>query len=76
MVTRALDPVALERARMRQVCSGSVPVFDDVTDALIYTTLQELATRISGQSCADIIAMARDLDRLDPTRLCGLLTEV
>ena len=34
---------------------------------------RELSTRISTKSCADIIAMARDLDRLDPGRLCGLL---
>jgi len=36
--------------------------------------MRELSTRIPAQSCADIIAMARDLDRLDPLRLCGLLT--
>ncbi len=35
---------------------------------------RELATRIPAQSRADIIAMAHDLDRLDPGRLCGLLT--
>ena len=35
---------------------------------------RELATRIPAKSCADIIAMARNLDRLDPSRLCGLLT--
>jgi 2-methylcitrate dehydratase PrpD len=35
---------------------------------------RELSTRILPKSCAEIIAMARDLDRLDPTRLCGLLT--
>ena len=34
---------------------------------------RELFTRISTKSCAEIIAMAHDLDRLDPTRLCGLL---
>jgi 2-methylcitrate dehydratase PrpD len=34
---------------------------------------RELSTRISTKSCAEIIAMAHDLDRLDPTRLCGLL---
>jgi hypothetical protein len=35
---------------------------------------RELSSRISTKSCADIIAMARDLDRLDPGRLCGMLT--
>jgi hypothetical protein len=34
---------------------------------------RELSTRISTKSCADIIAMARDLDRLDSGRLCRLL---
>jgi hypothetical protein len=35
---------------------------------------RQLSTRISARSCADIIAMAHDLDRLDPARLCGMLT--
>ena len=35
---------------------------------------RELATRIPAKCCAEIIAMARDLDRLDPSRLCRLLT--
>ena len=35
---------------------------------------RELSTRIPAKSCAEIIAMARDLDRLDPGRLCGMLT--
>ena len=55
MVTRAIDPVALERARMRQVSSGSVPAFDDVTDGLVYTTLQELATRISHRNTGKLL---------------------
>jgi acyl-[acyl-carrier-protein] desaturase len=58
MVTRALDPVALERARMRQVTSGAVPAFDDVTDALVYTTLQELATRISHRNTGKLLTDA------------------
>jgi acyl-[acyl-carrier-protein] desaturase len=47
VVTRAVDPVALERERMGQVSTGEVPQFDSIADALVYTTLQELATRIS-----------------------------
>ena len=35
---------------------------------------RELSTRIPAKSCTEIIAMAHDLDRLDPGRLCGLLT--
>jgi 2-methylcitrate dehydratase PrpD len=34
---------------------------------------QELSTRISATACAEIVAMAKDLDRLDPRRLCGML---
>ena len=46
-VTRAVDPVALERARMIQVRSGDVPKPADALEGLAYVSLQELATRIS-----------------------------
>jgi len=50
-VTRGLDPVALERGRMDQVSRGYYPngsdAFASPLDGLVYTTLQELATRIS-----------------------------
>ena len=51
-VTRGLDPVAMERGRMEQVCRGYYPGgesggFVGPLDGLAYTTLQELATRIS-----------------------------
>jgi acyl-[acyl-carrier protein] desaturase len=46
-VTRAVDPVALERARMIQVSSGAVPEPPTLVDALVYASLQELATRIA-----------------------------
>jgi acyl-[acyl-carrier-protein] desaturase len=51
-VTRGLDPVALERGRMEQVNRGYYPdgwggSFGDPLDGVVYTTLQELATRIS-----------------------------
>ena len=46
-VTRALDPVALERARMALVQCGQVPEPPDMLEALAYVTLQELATRIA-----------------------------
>ncbi len=46
-VTRAVDPVVLERARMTQVCEGVVPEPASVADALAYVSLQELATRIA-----------------------------
>jgi 2-methylcitrate dehydratase PrpD len=35
---------------------------------------RELSTRIPAKSCAEIVAVAHDLDRLDPGRLCGLLS--
>jgi acyl-[acyl-carrier-protein] desaturase len=52
MVTRGLDPVALERGRMDQVSRGYYPNGNggscaDPLDGIAYTTLQELATRIS-----------------------------
>jgi len=49
-VTRGLDPVALERGRMDQVSRGYYPGWDGSPDPLggvVYTTLQELATRIA-----------------------------
>jgi len=46
-VTGALDPVALERARMAQVERGETPEIDSVADGIVYVTLQELATRIA-----------------------------
>jgi acyl-[acyl-carrier-protein] desaturase len=46
-VTRAIDPVGLERARMAQVECGQVPEPDLPHDGLVYVTLQELATRIA-----------------------------
>ena len=56
-VTRAIDPVALERARMVQVGGGIVPSPDFAADGFVYVALQELATRVShhntGKSLAD-----------------------
>jgi acyl-[acyl-carrier-protein] desaturase len=46
-VTRAIDPVALERARMAQVSCGEVPEPQSPQDSIAYVALQELATRIS-----------------------------
>jgi acyl-[acyl-carrier-protein] desaturase len=47
-VTRAVDPVALERERMAHVSHGYYPVAaDNPLDGLVYVTLQELATRIA-----------------------------
>jgi acyl-[acyl-carrier-protein] desaturase len=46
-VTRAIDPIDLERGRMAQVCGGIVPHPQTAIRGLVYVTLQELATRIS-----------------------------
>jgi acyl-[acyl-carrier-protein] desaturase len=47
MVTRAVDPVALERGRMCQVSTGEAPAPATAREGLVYLALQELATRIS-----------------------------
>jgi acyl-[acyl-carrier-protein] desaturase len=51
-VTRGIDPVVLERGRIEQVSRGYYPdgnggFFLDPLDGVVYTTLQELATRVS-----------------------------
>ena len=46
-VTRALDPVDLERARMAQVSGGIAPQPASAMRGMIYVTLQELATVLS-----------------------------
>ncbi len=52
-VTRGVDPVMLERGRMDQVERGWYPggteerSFPEPLDGVVYTTLQELATRIA-----------------------------
>jgi acyl-[acyl-carrier-protein] desaturase len=56
-VTRTIDPVTLERARMAQVECGRVPDPGPIEDAIVYVALQELATRIAhhntGRRCED-----------------------
>ena len=54
-VTRAVDPVALERGRMNQVSKGQVPQPVSVLDGLVYVTLQELATRISHRNTGRLL---------------------
>src|SRR3954451_1243289 len=46
-VTRSIDPVALERARMQQVSDGVSPDPPNGVETLVYVALQELATRIA-----------------------------
>ncbi|HEY6415174.1 MAG TPA: acyl-ACP desaturase [Acidimicrobiales bacterium] len=54
-VTRQIDPVALERARMAQVTCGQVPEPDLPHDGLVYVTLQELATRIAHHNTGKLL---------------------
>jgi acyl-[acyl-carrier-protein] desaturase len=55
MVTRAVDPVMLERGRMCQVSTGEVPAPVGPHDGLIYLTLQELATRIAHRNTGKVL---------------------
>src|SRR4051812_37200664 len=54
-VTRMLDPIALERARMGQVEKGEVPQVATVCDGIVYVTLQELATRIAHHNTGKLL---------------------
>jgi acyl-[acyl-carrier-protein] desaturase len=46
-VTKSIDPIALERGRMRQVSAGVVPRPATPVHGLAYVAIQELATRIA-----------------------------
>ncbi|HLJ08371.1 MAG TPA: acyl-ACP desaturase [Acidimicrobiia bacterium] len=54
-VTRALDPVELERGRMAQVSGGVVPEPTTPADTLVYVALQELATRVSHRNTGKLL---------------------
>jgi acyl-[acyl-carrier-protein] desaturase len=54
-ITRMLDPVELERARMHQVEGGEVPEVDSVADGIVYVTLQELATRVAHHNTGKLL---------------------
>jgi len=55
VVSGALDPVALERARMAQVTRGQAPQPSTVADGLAYVALQELATRIAHRNTGKLL---------------------
>src|SRR5207342_2917046 len=55
MVTRAVDPIVLERGRMSQVCQGRVPAPASPHHGLVYLTLQELATRIAHRNTGRLV---------------------
>jgi acyl-[acyl-carrier-protein] desaturase len=54
-VSRAVDPVALERGRMAQVSGGDSPSPGDAVHGMVYVTLQELATRIAHRNTGKLI---------------------
>lgn len=54
-VTRAVDPVALEQARMHQVSHGVVPEPEFAVDGLVYVALQELATRVAHRATGKLL---------------------
>ncbi|WP_072805797.1 acyl-ACP desaturase [Rhodococcoides yunnanense] len=62
VVTRAVDPVELERARMQHMTTGVDAPMDGANflHSVAYVTLQELATRVShrntGLACGDEVA--------------------
>lgn len=67
LVNRAVDPVALEQARMEHVTNGFAPTAEEeeaigtgALMAIVYPTFQELATRVShrntGKICNDPVA--------------------
>ncbi|QLL05834.1 acyl-ACP desaturase [Mycobacterium vicinigordonae] len=68
VVTRAVDPVELEKLRMEQMTRGFSPgqnlqgdlFAESVFDSVMYVSFQELATRVShrntGKACNDSIA--------------------
>src|SRR4051812_989923 len=54
-VTRSVDPVALERARMHQVATGITPDPPTPVDGLAYVALQELATRVAHRNTGKLL---------------------
>jgi acyl-[acyl-carrier-protein] desaturase len=62
MVTRAVDPVDLERCRMHQVSTGEVPEPGTPIDALVYVALQELATRIAHRNTGRLLGDSAGYD--------------
>lgn len=54
-VTRAIDPRALERARMIQVSKGEAPAPTGPHHGMVYLCLQELATRISHRNTGKLV---------------------
>ena len=54
LATRAVDPIALERARMVHMGVGFRRDHDGAVDSIAYVTFQELATRVSHRNAGKI----------------------
>lgn len=55
IVSQAIDPYDLERARMHQMSTAVVPRPPSVADTVSYVSLQELATRISHRNTGKLV---------------------
>ena len=55
VVSQAVDPFELERARMTQMSTAIVPEPPSVADTVAYVSLQELATRISHRNTGKLV---------------------
>ncbi|QNG18062.1 acyl-ACP desaturase [Rhodococcus triatomae] len=90
VVTRAVDPVALEQARMQHMTVGIDSPLEgaNLLHSLAYVTFQELATRVShrntGRACGDPVAdriLARiaadeNLHMIFYRNLCGAALDI
>jgi acyl-[acyl-carrier-protein] desaturase len=54
LTTRAVDPVALERARMQHMGAGFTSNYPGVIDSVGYVSFQELATRVAHRNTGRI----------------------
>jgi acyl-[acyl-carrier-protein] desaturase len=54
LTTRAVDPVALERARMQHMGAGFTSNYTSVIDSVGYVSFQELATRVAHRNTGRI----------------------
>lgn len=62
LVTRAVDPIVLERGRMAQIEGGEVPDPPSPVEALAYVAMQELATRISHRNTGKLLEDPRGFE--------------
>ncbi|MEV6968210.1 acyl-ACP desaturase [Hamadaea sp. NPDC051192] len=54
LATRAVDPVALERARMQHMAGGFTNGHDGVLSSIAYVSFQELATRVAHRNTGKV----------------------